>query len=116
MVNWLRKVDAVLLNTAKEEGLVFLDRPPHFETILAHPDQRLAGVLRVSEKLVRVQGLIAKEEEARAMKFARAASRRNRDRCSAVAAFFSSGIVGGHFEFLNIVGIDAVKITNRVGN
>ena len=49
------------------------------------------------------------------MKLARAASGSDRNRCAAVAAFLGGRIVRSHFEFLHIVRIDAIKITNRIG-
>ncbi len=114
MIYRLREVDAVCLIAAKEEGFVFLDRASHFDPILTHSNQRLGSFLRISEELIRVEALIAKEKKAGAVEFARSTAGGNRNRCSAVATFLSGGVVGRHFEFLHVVRIDAIEVADRI--
>src|SRR5262249_36435653 len=116
LINWLRKVDAVVLVAAKKECLVFSDRPTHFEPGLKRSDLRLRSILRVGKELVGIESFVAKEKIAGAVKLAGAAAGRNRYRSAAIASFFGSRIVRGDLEFLHIVRGNPVQIANRIGN
>ena len=79
-------------------------------------DFGLFRAARVGEKVGGVERRVAREFPHCAVKFIRPAARGNRDRSAAVASFFRRRIIGRDFIFLNVVGVDAIKIRHRIGH
>ena len=66
--------------------------------------------------LICVEGFVAKEIESVPVKVAAAAASSDRDRCAAIPALFGSSVVGRDFELGRVVGSNAVKIRDGIGN
>src|SRR6185295_18408446 len=112
----LSKVDLGPLIAAEEEGLVFLDGPIQFKTVLMHLYERLRQALGVEIKLAGVERIVTQEIEDGAVNLITSTTRCQADTRAAVAAHFGGGVVGCHLELLNVIRIETIEVAGGIGN